>query len=297
VHVRNAHRLMKRTGQKSSVLNIDPRAPESDDYIRVSGALGLFWELLRHARNDWTLNVHTNGHNWKSWAIALACGVAGQFGPGATLTLHSGMTPAYIRNTRESMRRVMWFVCVMYRKVICVNGEIAQALGNLGVPNEQIQVTPAFLPVDAPQAAAPPEIEAWMRKHSPVVSATMFFRPEYGFDLLIQAIGRLREQHPKIGCLIMGDCDNAAKRQSSDAVLLTGDLDHDMCLSLIARSKVFVRPTFKDGDSISVREAAALGVPVVASNVGTRPPGVLLFEAGDAQGLTAGIQRVLSMEA
>ena len=47
------------------------------------------------------------------------------------------------------------------------------------------------------------------------------------------------------------------------------------------KSDVFVRPTFMDGDAISVREAGTLGVPVVASNVGTRPEGTVLFEVGN----------------
>jgi glycosyltransferase involved in cell wall biosynthesis len=49
------------------------------------------------------------------------------------------------------------------------------------------------------------------------------------------------------------------------------------------RSHVFVRATLEDGDSISVREALALGVPVVASRVGTRPPGTILFHPGDVE--------------
>src|SRR3989449_6019818 len=86
VHVWSAHALLKRTGQQSSVLNVDPRAPESDAYIKISGPCDLLRELLRHVSNDWVLNVHTNGHNPKSWLIAFACGLAAQFGPGASLT-------------------------------------------------------------------------------------------------------------------------------------------------------------------------------------------------------------------
>jgi glycosyltransferase involved in cell wall biosynthesis len=61
----------------------------------------------------------------------------------------------------------------------------------------------------------------------------------------------------------------------------------------MARSSVFVRPTLRDGDSISVREAKALGLPVVASNVGTRPEGTLLFEAGDVDGLVQRIENAV----
>src|SRR4030095_4567915 len=123
IHVRSAHALMKQAGQQSNVLNIDPRAPESDEYIKVSGALSLAREIVRHVCNGWVLHVHTNGHNTKSWTIALACGLAAQFGPRATLTLHSGMVPVYIRSAPAWMRRFVSFTCDLYRQVVCVSGD------------------------------------------------------------------------------------------------------------------------------------------------------------------------------
>jgi glycosyltransferase involved in cell wall biosynthesis len=78
------------------------------------------------------------------------------------------------------------------------------------------------------------------------------------------------------------------------AVRLTGDVDHDTCLQLIAESDLFVRPNDRDGDALSVREALALGVPVVASDVGSRPPEAILFAAGDFQALLAATRRALA---
>src|SRR5262249_38038535 len=101
VHVWSAHKLLKRAGQQSSVRKIDPRSPESDAYIKISGAAGLIRELLRHVWSDWSLDVHTNGHNPRSWFIALSCGLAAQLGAGGRLTLHSGLAPAYIRGRRN----------------------------------------------------------------------------------------------------------------------------------------------------------------------------------------------------
>ena len=56
---------------------------------------------------------------------------------------------------------------------------------------------------------------------------------------------------------------------------------------------VFVRPTYTDGDSISVREALALRVPVVASDAAYRPQGVLRFTAGNADDFVKKLLRVL----
>jgi glycosyltransferase involved in cell wall biosynthesis len=283
------------------VLNVDPRAPESDEYIKISSAFGLCRQLLRHAWNDWSLDVHTNGHNRKSWLIALACGVAGQFGAGGKLTLHSGLAPAYIRGNQGLSQQFVGLTCALYDRLVCVNEEIADAVRELGVKKERIDIAPAFLPIESPEAAIPPEIEAWMANHSRFVSATMFFRPEYGFEVLVDALCRLLPRHRSLGCLVMGTGEDRLQAGAlikdaglSDSVFLAGDLDHELCLTLMARSAAFIRPTFRDGDSISVREALALGVPVIATNVGTRPEGTRMFEPGDVDGLVEQVSRVFA---
>jgi glycosyltransferase involved in cell wall biosynthesis len=295
---------MKRMGQQSSVLNVDPKAPAADAYIKISGGADLLVQLLRHVWNDWALHVHTNGHNPKSWFIGLACGLAGQLGPGATLTLHSGLAPAYLRRSAGWKREIARFACVLYDRVTCVNTEIADAVAELGVEANKVQITPAFLPIEAPDVSLPEGIESWLQQRSPVISATMFFRPEYGFEVLLSGLSRLKERFPQIGCFVMG---SGAEQGNAEAlveksglkgcIFLGGDLDHELCLALMARSSMFVRPTFQDGDSISVREALALGVPVVASNVGTRPEGVTLFTAGDVEGLVNAVIRVMTSNA
>jgi len=92
--------------------------------------MDLIRQLVRHVGNDWMLNVHESGHNPTSWAIAAVCGVAAQFGPGATLMLHSGMAPGYIRNAPKKMRHVIRLACALYRQIICVNDEIASAVAD-----------------------------------------------------------------------------------------------------------------------------------------------------------------------
>jgi glycosyltransferase involved in cell wall biosynthesis len=59
---------------------------------------------------------------------------------------------------------------------------------------------------------------------------------------------------------------------------------------------VFVRPTLKDGDSISVREALVLGVPVVASRVGSRPPGTILFHPGNVEDMLSKVELALGYQ-
>src|SRR5262245_22531688 len=198
VHVWNARALMERSGVQCSVLNIDTRAPESDAYIRISGAPAFLKELVRHVFGDWMLNVHTNGHNRKSWAIALTCGVMAQFGAGGSLMLHSGIAPDYLRSGSPWRRTLARLTCLLYERVICVNEEIASVIASLGVSKDQLEIKPAFLPVKPTEVSLPPDLESWVARHTPLLSATMFFRPEYGFELLIRAVGILRRNLPGI---------------------------------------------------------------------------------------------------
>jgi glycogen synthase len=289
-------------GLQCRVLNIQPRAPSSSSYIKIAGGFDLVKQLTRHALDDWTLSVHTNGHNPTSWSIALLCGMAAQSGSGGTLTLHSGMSPEYLRGANAWRRTAARLACLMYDRVICVNEEIADTLAWLGIPRRQLEIKPAFLPVPRVESAVPERLDHWIKRHPLFLSVTLSFRPEYGFELLMDAMTRLNKTYPGIGCLVMGTGEDHAaaeesimKRRLSDNVYLAGDLDHQLCLTAISCSAAFVRPTLRDGDSISVREAMSLGVPVVASNVGKRPGGTLLFAAGDLEGLVSQIERALSI--
>ncbi|MDC4227939.1 MAG: glycosyltransferase [Candidatus Manganitrophus sp.] len=111
---------------------------------------------------------------------------------------------------------------------------------------------------------------------------------------------RFEKKYPRLGCFIMGSgAEEAAIRsqirteKGEDFLFLLGNVPHDLCLSLMAQSDLFVRPTLFDGDAISVREALALGVPTVASDVGFRPHGTRRFKPGDIADLALQIDRAL----
>ena len=263
--------------------------------------LGFGLVLLRHACQGWTLHLHTNGHNLKSWLVALGCGLAGLSSGGCILTLHSGMAPGYLHAAPGWRRRLAAFVCCLYTRVIGVSDGIRNALLSLGLPPHLTDMVPAYLMTECPEASLDPSILAWIGRHQPVLSTTLFFRPEYGFDLLATAVARLSLRYPSLGCLVMGSGEQREQAERrihemglEENVLMLGDVNHDTCLALMSASDVFVRPTLEDGDSISVREALALGVPVVASDIGTRPAGAILFQRGDIGEMLSKVELAMS---
>jgi glycosyltransferase involved in cell wall biosynthesis len=164
-------------------------------------------------------------------------------------------------------------------------------------------VLPAFLGPERSEALHELGLLTWIEQHRPLLSTILFFRPEYGFDLLVSGLVRLSRRYPSFGCLVMGSGEQLAEAEKrvldsglKDNILLLGDVDHEICLALLSRCDVFLRPTLADGDSISVREALSLGIPTVASRVGTRPAGTILFQSGDVDELLASIDLALTVE-
>ena len=294
VHVAGIERRLTNAGVRCQVL----------DTTKISNRLRFAITLASFALRGWTLHLHTNGHNRNSWILAWLSGIAGRIGRGSELTLHSGMAPQYVSSATRAHRAFLAITCRLHRRIICVAPEIAAAVATLGVSGvsePRIEVTPAFIGSEPAPVTLDPQLAAWIEQRQPLLSTALFFRPEYGFDLLVDAIVRLRERHPHVGCVVMGsgeDFEKARERvahaELENHILLAGDVDHDTCLALMSASDVFVRPTLEDGDSISVREALALKVPVVASRVGTRPDGAILFHPGDVEDLLSKLECALA---
>lgn len=263
---------------------------EPSSFARLIGAL-----VAARARGD-LCHVHTNGHNEGSWRLAeLAARLAGDR---ALVTLHSGYAPGYVRRHRAACRAV----CARYRRVVCVNEHIAAALRDAGVDAARLLVAPAFSMALLPLPLAPAGLDAVRRRHPVLLAATLSDAPEYGARVLFEGYASLRSHIPRLGLVLHGP---AARKPRLDGLELLddgarasihryGDLPRAEALGLLSAADVFVRPTFADGDSISVREALALGVRVVASAAAPRPAGCHTFPVGDPVALAAAVHAALA---
>ena len=300
VHVQQLALFLRQHGAECAVLDIEPGSAPKTGAIRVTGALGFLLALVRFSRSGFVSHIHTNGHNFKSWlAIAVTAWVGFFFGRRNIATLHSGLMPDYAAGggfgRKWMIRAALWPL----GGVIAVNQKIERALLDLKVAPPRIFVLPAF--ALGPRAAALPGwFDDYRERFSPLIASAVYLEKEYGTDLLVEACVTLRGRYPDLGCLIMGSGGEETAVRSriqraggADFLFLLGNVPHDLCLSIMERSDLFVRPTLFDGDAISVREALALGVPTVASDVGYRPPGTRLFKPGDLADLIDQIDRAL----
>jgi glycogen synthase len=288
-HCRELVRALAAAGFRAEL--VDPRrdGPDGRDG-RPSLLLRLALAQLRRE----LVHVHTNGHNRGSWTLA-ALGAAVR-GP-SLLTLHSGLAPGYIRAHARACR----LIAAGYDRVIAVNPEIAAALVDAGLPAARIVLCPAFTPSSLALRLPPPGLAQLRRAHPLLIAAALAPGPEYGATVLLDAFRLVRARRPDAGLVVYGPGTRAPAlaaaaraRGLSGFVHHLGELERTRALAVVAAADLFVRPTLADGDAISVREAQALGRPVVASAVGARPPQIALFPAGDAAACAEQVFRSLA---
>jgi hypothetical protein len=144
-------------------------------------------------------------------------------------------------------------------------------------------VIPGFLASRLAPGAAPRRFAALRAARAPVFCAAVAPGATYGEDVLLAAFAAVREREPRAALVVFGpgsDQGPSAAVGLRGGILALGEIDHGAALGVIAGCDVFVRPTRADGDALSVREALSLGRTVVASAVGHRPPGCLLYAGG-----------------
>ena len=142
----------------------------------------------------------------------------------------------------------------------------------------------------------PAELETFLRGHKPLLLTVGLLEPEYDLFMQIEAMKQVLEIFPDAGLMIVGSgsLENELRefirsRPYRDRVFLAGDFEHRVTLHLLDRCDILLRTTLFDGDAISVREALFLGKPVVATDNGMRPDGVILIPIHNADALVAAI--------
>jgi glycogen(starch) synthase len=293
VHVASLARVLRARGLDVRVLDIGRGDHDCAGVVPARGLVRYAAALAEVAAEGRLVHVHTNGANWKSWLVALAAGRARRRGaPRGVLTLHSGSAPSYLRGGPER-RRLAAAACAGFGRVIAVNEEIAAELCGAGVPPARISVVPPFSPALLEPVEPPAAFAAFRAARAPVFAAALLPLPLYGADLLLDAFSRLRARRPRAGLVLFGQGSERAELRAP-GVLGLGEIAHGEALGVLEASDVFVRPTWADGDSVTVREALALGCRVVASEVGHRPPGCVLFPAGDRAALASCLEAAAS---
>ncbi|QRK05754.1 glycosyltransferase family 4 protein [Archangium violaceum] len=298
VHVQQLHGYLRERGVETVVLDIGKGGRPAPDVIPVRTPTQYGKRLAGFLREGWTVHVHTSGNNPKSWMLAATAGVRAPRSP-RVITLHSGLLPEYLAASvsRRAFARV---ALAGYSRVVAVSEAVRDALARCGVPEEKLVVYPAFCGSQVRPGSVTQAVQEARIRRRTLLAMAHHPSPVYGRGLMFRALRMLANELPGVGLAVFGPgtrseafLRDARECQVEELLEDMGELEHSQALALISRCDAFVRPTTHDGDAISVREALALGVPCVASDVCGRPHGTYTFRAGNAVDLADQVHRAL----
>lgn len=176
----------------------------------------------------------------------------------------------------------------------CVSAPLAARLVAAGLPESRIHVVPngvdaSRFHVRAPATAwaelrlAAPAAGGLEEAHSPRTRTILFVGnlvPVKAPDLLLEAVSRVRRQHPDIRLRVViigaGPLESALRRQALDAgmaesVRFAGSRPHAEVALWMNVADVLVLCSHSEGMPNVILEALASGLPVVATSVGDCP--------------------------
>ncbi len=207
----------------------------------------------------------------------------------AVLTFHSGGYPSSVAGKQTGRWSLAGLALRSLDRLIGVNEELAAFFERLGIPRRKIRVLCPF--TDArfdPSVPLPAKVNFFLGAHQPRLVTVSGLESEYDLPLQINGMEEIIAAHPQAGLLILGTGSREAELRAlieskhyAKSILLAGDAPHAATLRAVSAADLFLRTTLYDGDSISVREALAIGVPTVVTDNGMRPPGVRLFPIGN----------------
>jgi len=135
----------------------------------------------------------------------------------------------------------------------------------------------------------------------PLIGTVCRLSPEKGVPTLLEAFARLAPSMPDARLLIVGDGAERAACQTRAQELGVGDRTHflgmrDDVAAIYPLLDIYVQPSYTEGISLTILEACACGLPVIATAVGGNPEIVAegrsgrLVPPGNAQALANAIQ-------
>jgi len=292
--------LVRSKGIPCSVINLTRfRRDNSDDVYYPQSAQEVM-ALIRRVPHQ-IIHLHIGG-DITNRLLLLALYCVALPGSKTVLTLHSGGYPGSPAGQASHRWTFRAFVFRRLNRLIAVNEELARLfVEKFHVSPDRVKlIAPHSLPGELSDEPMPESLEAFFAAHPIVFLSMGWLEPEYDYPLQIRALAQIRKRHPDAGLIILGSGrlepelrDFIRAEGCQDAVLLAGDVEHSAAQKALTRCAIFLRTTHYDGDSISVREALHWGTPVIATDNGMRPPGVVLIPIGNLDALVRTIEKVL----
>lgn len=201
------------------------------------------------------------------------------------------------------LKLIQKFVAKSVHTIIVPSNYLKGVVKAWGIGEEKIIVI--YNSFDVPEGLATSQHKIELSKK--VILSIGRLVPWKGFDTLICLMPEILNKVPDASLVIVGDgpdykklSDLIKEKKLEDCINLTGRLSHDVLLSYIKASTVFVLNTGYEGLSHQILEVMALGVPVITTNVGgngeiiTNGKDGVLVEYNNKEELLSNIVRLLT---
>jgi glycosyltransferase involved in cell wall biosynthesis len=248
--------------------------------------------LVRHSADvDVQILQVYGGLSFVAEDVASALGTL--FGQKIIMHLHGGAMPAFMA------RHPIWARRVLSRAAAVV------------VPSAFLRAALAPFRDDVHVIPNAVDVAAYPYRHRTELRPRLFwmrtFHDVYNPELAIRAFARVRRAHPE-ATLVMAGQDKGTRLQAQrcaerlsvqDGIRFAGFLDAAAKMREGAAADIFLNTNRIDNTPVSVIEACAWGVPVVATNVGglpallTHDENGLLVPDDDDEAMAASILRLL----
>lgn len=177
---------------------------------------------------------------------------------------------------------------------IVVNCSLQKWLLENFTSHEKITVVPSLLPLETDRIKSDQDkASPIITKKSAIVTTIGVFQEMYGFEDLITAIDKIRNNLEQEIELVIIDCGFTVNKQYKQRLLknkawikVFENISHSQTLKLLSKSDVFVRGVEFESYGLSRVEAILCETPVIATNVGeTR--GMRTYKFGDVETLAS----------
>ncbi|MGH9573469.1 MAG: hypothetical protein ACRD40_08065 [Candidatus Acidiferrales bacterium] len=298
---------IRRRGYVCEVLNInESRKIKSSEYVDVQNGIDYVYKLCRYALKGFRFQVNVNGQSKPGYILALvALLIARLTGHFSTLSWRGGLQQKYFPCEKRGIR---WAYNQLFRlagSISCDSAPVKRAIESYGIPSQRIVAIPPFSRQNLSFSTVPlsAEAEAFLSRCNPVFFCYVSYRPEYELPTLREAMFKFRTDFPTAGFVWLGFPSKempaveqyvaAWSADERNGLLLLGNLGHDEFLSLLSRCTAYLRSPMCDGVAASVLESLALGIPVIASENGTRPRAVVTYRDRDEADMRAKLAFVI----
>ncbi len=130
-----------------------------------------------------------------------------------------------------------------------------------------------------------------------------------GYDHLITALAEVKKQASNFHLKIAGDgplrntLENLIKKNQLESnVKIIGEINHKEVSKFLNNLNIYIQPSVSEGSPVTLKEAMASGLPILASNAGGIPEIIennitgFIFQKGDIKELTTSLLKIMKLD-